>query len=246
MPVTAKSRAALRWSSSLVEPLLSTAQRSRFDNDWREVARADAPWFCSFCAGVLAGIASSLPQEDPWRTVKVDANGVAKWPDGLTFGRPADHFDVLHPIPELDEPGVDPTSIALEQTISSESAALVAMSFNGWREPYAALVGVSFDGWSDTYAADEEAQVHYGPDMAFDVATSAIRWALHRRRSYSPEAWDAHLDFLVLKWAALADDVVANGSLSNAAQQELDDRARIERDVLAKIAKDLEFFTTTD
>lgn len=229
MPITVRSRAALRWATSLVEPLLSTVQRAHLDNDFGEIARSESKWFAAFCAGVLSGITTSLPITDPWRATK--ANGVARWPDGRTFGLRADTDDVIRPIPEIDIPGIDPTTLALEQGISSSAAALLTISFSGWRVTYAALI---------------KAQVQHGPDATFNTATSAIRWALHRRRAYRPEAFDAYLDFLVMGWAGWADDLSADTGLGDAVKQEIEDRARIERDALAQIAEDLEFFTKPD
>ena len=167
---------------------------------------------------------------DPWRTAQVDAtDGAAKWHDGRPFGLREDTDDVIRPIPEIDDAGIDPTTLAIEDEISPDAAALLTLSFGGWRGTYVAL---------------KEVQAQHGPDATFDTATSAIRWALHRRRAYRPEAFDAWLDFLVMGWAGWADDVVdGDGGLSESVEMEIEDGARKERDALAKIAEDLEFFT---
>ncbi len=226
MPITVRSRAALRWSASLVEPLLSTDQRTALDADFREISRIEPAWFAAFCAGVLSGITTSLPITDPWRAAK--ANGAARWPDGRPFGRREDTDDVIRPVHEIDDAGVDPTTLALEAGISTPAARLLTISFGGWRDTTTALV---------------ETQSQHGPDKAFTTITSAIRWAYHRRRAYRPEYFDTYLDFLVLGWAGWADDVSANRGLSDAAKQEIEDAAAKERVVLAKIAEDLEFFS---
>jgi hypothetical protein len=228
MVLTVRSRSALRWTASLVEPLLSTAQRNQFDHDFREVARSDPIWFCAFGAGMLSGITGSLPMSEPWRTAKVDAEGVARWPDGRKFGLREDTNDVIRPILEIDDAGIDPTTLALEEGISSAAAALIAASFGGWRGAHEILV---------------EAQVQFGPNKAFGLATSAIRWAQHRRRAYRPESFDAWLDLLSIGWAGWADDVDGGGGLSETAEREIDDGARKERALLAKVAEALEFFS---
>ena len=224
--LTDRSRAALRWTASLVEPLLSTDQRIQFDHDFREVARREPIWFCAFGAGVLSGITSSLPMSDPWRTAKVDADGTAKWPDGRKFGLREDTDDVIHPILEIDDAGIDTTTLALEDGISSDAAALIAVSFGGWRCAHDVLV---------------EAQVQHGPNTAFKMAASSIRWAQHRRRAYRPESFDAWLDLLSIGWAGWADDV-DDGGLSATVEREIDNGARKERDLLAKVADALGFF----
>jgi hypothetical protein len=238
--MTTKSRAALRWTASLVEPLLSTSQRIQLDHDFREVAQTEPAWFCAFCAGVLSGITSSLPLCDPWRTAKVDTNGVAKWPDGRKFGLREDTNDVIRPIFGIDDAGIDPTTLALEEGVTKDAAKLLVISFGGWRETYAALIGVSFGGWGETDASFAEAQQDH--DAAFEMVTSAIHWAQHRRRAYRPESFDAWLDFLVMSWAGWADVVEFNGSLGDLAEREIADGAEKERELLAKIADALEFF----
>lgn len=231
MPVTIRSRAALRWTASLVEPLLSTAQRVQFDHDFREVARVEPTWFAAFGAGTLSGITASLPAVDPWRTVTVSVDdGVATWPNGRTFGLREDTNDVIRPILEIDDAGIDPTTLALEEGISPAAAALLVVSFGGWRATRMVLT---------------EAQTQLGLDATFDISTSAIRWAQHRRRAYRPETFDTWLDFLVLGWAGWSDAVLRDGGLSDAVEQEIENGARTERDILAEIAKDLGFFANS-
>jgi hypothetical protein len=164
---------------------------------------------------------------DPWRTVKVDDDGAAKWPDGRKFGLREDTDDVIRPILEIDDAGIDPTTLALEECISPDAAALITVSFGGWRGAHDVLV---------------EAQVQHGPNTAFKMAASSIRWAQHRRRAYRPESFDAWLDLLSIGWAGWADDVDGSG-ISAAAEREIDDGARKERDLLAKVAEALGFFS---
>ena len=210
-----------------MEPLLTTKQRIEFDQDFREVARRDARWFSAYCAGVISGIASSLPPSDPWRKVRVEVDGVPRWPDGHTFGAREDTDDIIQPIMELQHVGIDPTTMALENDVSSAVGALVAISFTGWKS--------GFDVLSKT--AERE-----GPDVAFDEATSAIQWALHRRRSYRPEVFDTWLDALTIGWAGWAD-YACDGELSVATEAEIERGAEVERETLEKIATDLGFFS---
>ena len=43
----------------------------------------------------------------------VSSYGAAKWPDERTFGLREDTNDVIHPILEIDNAGIDPTTLAL-------------------------------------------------------------------------------------------------------------------------------------
>lgn len=226
MGLNDRSKTALRWSASLVEPLLTTTQRIRFDEEFRDLTDCEPKWFSAYCAGVLSGIVSSLPPSDPWRKVQVGADATPRWPDGHTFGAREDTDDVIQPIMELEDAGIDPTTLALESEVSADVGALVTLSFSGWRDGYEMLI---------TTEACE------GPSEAFDLATSAIRWALHRRRAYRPEAFDAWLDYLCIGWAGWADDASRNG-LSPSTELEIERKAQGERDALAKIAEDLGFF----
>ncbi len=165
---------------------------------------------------------------DPWRTAKLDAGGVARWPDGRKFGLREDTNDIIRPILEIDNAGIDPTTLALEEGVSTDGAALIATSFDGWGGANTILI---------------EAQAQHGPNTAFGLSTSSIRWAQHRRRAYRPESFDAWLDLLTIGWAGWADDVQSSGGISAAAEREINDGARKERDLLAKVAEDLGFFS---
>ncbi len=213
--------------ATLVEPLLSTNQRIKQEIDFRDVARHDARWFATYTGGLLAGVAMSLPYVDPWRTVEIDKEGVAKWPDGRLFGTPNDAADILRSIPELEDTGVDPTTLALEEGLAPDAAALIAIAFNGWQPTSDALL--------DTH--------HRGDgDAMFDRATHSIRWTEHRRRAYRPEAFDVWLDHLSLEWTGWADNI-CNGESVEWIDEEIEVGASRERDALAAIARDLEFFS---
>jgi hypothetical protein len=226
MRILGRSGSALRWVATLTEPLLTTNQRIRFEKEFLEVARVEPLWFCAYTAGVLSGITSSLPMTDPWRTVRIEVDGIPRWPDGSQFGSRRDTDDILRPIQGIDDAGVDATTLALEEEISSDEAALLVQSFDGWRRAYEALVTIS--------GRDS-------PDIVFNQATNTIRWAEHRRRAYRPEIFDVWLDFLALHWANWADEV-RNDRPSDFIDSEIEPGLRREREALAKVAKDLEFF----
>ena len=173
MRMSGRSGAALRWVATLVEPLISTNQRIRYEIEFRDVARNESRWFAAYTGGLLAGVTASLPGIDPWRTVGLDASGVAKWPDGRIFGTQEDTDDVLRSVPELDEAGVDPTTLALEEGLAPDAAALIAISFHGWKPTSDALLETSSRG---------------DGDAMFDRATNSIRWSRTPTSCVSPRA----------------------------------------------------------
>ncbi len=221
------SGVALRWVATLVEPLLSINQRIRHEIDFRDIARHESRWFATYTAGLLSGVTSSLPGIDPWRTVGLDAAGVAKWPDGRIFGTRDDTVDVLRSVPELDDAGVDPTTLALEEGLAPDAAALIAISFHGWKPTSEALLETSSRG---------------DGDAMFDRATNSIRWSEHRRRAYRPEQFDVWLDYLSIEWAGWADEI-CNDIPPNYIEREMELGASRERDALCAIAQDLELFS---
>lgn len=221
-----RSGAALRWVATLVEPLLSTNQRIRHEIEFRDIARSESRWFATYTAGILSGITTSLPLIDPWRSVEVDDAGTARWPDGRLFGQISDAADVLQSAPELEASGVDPTTIALAEGIATDAAALIVISFGGWRPAREALL--------DTFARGDG-------DAMFDRAANSIRWSEHRRRAYRPESFDVWLDHLSLEWVGWANEI-CDDQVYEHIEQEIENGASLERETLTAIALDLDLF----
>ena len=63
--------------------------------------------------------------------------------------------------------------------------------------------------------------------MCFEDITAAIRRAAHRHRSYRPGLFDNWLEYLVVEWAQLAEEV---------ADQPFDDEV-LERDIVREREK---------
>lgn len=82
----------LRYSATLVQPLVAPDVRARIDADVAELDRRIPGRFADWCAGMACDIAASLPADDPWKASEA-----------------FDHTDLA---PGLqDDPREDPTTL---------------------------------------------------------------------------------------------------------------------------------------
>ena len=189
-PPRSRSATAVRWSITLLEPLLTTEQRIEFESEFLELARLNRDWFDVYSASVLYGIVASLPTKDPWRSVVIVGDhldgATAQWPGGIHFGDSHDADDVTMPMDELERVGIDPLTLALEHGLVSDAAVSLIVAFRGWRDARSSLAAI---------------RTRSGDESAFEGATEAIRWAEHRRRSYRPGVFDSWFEFLTIESA---------------------------------------------
>ena len=213
-----------------MEPLLTTAQRTSLESDFADLARRDPRWFEMYCSLVLSGIVASLPDKDPWRSVSLVDNAhdgvVALRPDGTPFGTVRDTADVTHPVAELEALGIDPWTLALTEHPSLGAAELVVVAFDGWRAASDVL---------------RETTIAHGPGALYERATSAIRWAEHRRRSYRPGVFDSWFEFLTIECASRAESVASNDEPVLSDDDIARDAAK-ERGILDQIAQNQGIF----
>lgn len=202
---------ALQWSATLVEPLLSLNQRIEIEGRFRILSAERPQYFKNFTAGVVSGLVSALPFQDPWRNTKIDDDGDAKWHDGQPFGSRNDVSDLRAPVPALDHLGIDPATAAVVD-LSPTAAQVLVQAFHGWKAARRQIDIIS----------DRRSQ-----DMCFEDITAAIRRAAHRHRSYRPGQFDNWLEYLVVEWAQLAEEV---------ADQPFDDEV-LERDIVREREK---------
>jgi len=222
---------AVRWSITFIEPLLTTRQRIECETHFYELALREPEWCATYFASLLNGVVASLATNDPWRSVQVitDASGGtnAAWPNGLSFGGRIDTRDVVVPIDELERTGTDPFTAALADEPTSSEAALIIIALGGWRPAYESLL--------------EDLDQH-GPHMIYQRATSAIRWAEHRRRSYRPGVVDTWFEYLTIESANRANDI-HGGSLPTFTDDDLEGGAAKERMILDQVVKTRGLFT---
>lgn len=152
----------IRWSVTLVEPLIRPARRRAAEDDLESAhgARPDVVrlWF----AGVTSDVARSLPAADPWRSLVLpnDPSEPVRWPDGRRFGSWQDGLDTADPV--LGDPALDPETVALVDSLSVVAGRVLVAAFAGWERALAEAERAALSELVDT-----------------------LRWAVWRRRQQS-------------------------------------------------------------
>ncbi|MHB8318100.1 MAG: hypothetical protein ACYDEP_02545 [Acidimicrobiales bacterium] len=193
--------AAQRWAILLVEPLCSLEQRQNVEGAFFATVVTKPEWWTVYISGVLADIVGTLPDDDPFRFITLRPDGSADWTDDRPqFGTWESATDVIEP--SSDAPTLDPSFLAIEDPLPPLASGLICRAFAGW--------GAVVDPLSETLQ-------HHGNRKTFDVATAAIRFAQHRRRSYGLPADDVWPVISGFMWAWRAHWVV-DGRLLDEAQ----------------------------
>lgn len=152
---------AVRWSATLVEPLIPLRTRQQLESDLERTATDHEMWGVLFFAGVVSDLVSSLPAADPWRTIRlVDGQAVI---DGRPFGTLQDHLDLIPSI--SPDPSIDVALAAVIDPVPSKAAAFVAAAFDGRAAAVAHLDRVSSV-----------------PGEVYEVGAEAVRLLVFRRR----------------------------------------------------------------
>ena len=215
------AKCAIRWGMGLVEPLLSVTQRVNDDQAMAELGRTNPAWVRIFFAGVLSNLGGTLPDNDSWRGTSARIGRMAVGPNPPSFdgavgtdwapwGTWEDSLGVTESV--FSSPDVDPEFAALSEGLLPTAAALAAFSTHGWRLCREAL--------------EAAGKTTDGPEEFHQLATSSIRWAAHRRRSYGFPNNDPFLIESFLSWSWRATDVLAGRPVN---QEEVDKAIRSER-----------------
>lgn len=212
---------ALAWANTLTEPLLRLSRRAMIEDAMLAMCRQTPDFGPTFFGGVVADLIQTLPLRDPWRHVSARIGTVATGQDppsvtgavradGAVFGTVADHTDRV-PILYLD-PVDDPGLMAVADPLSPLAAAVLASGNAGW--------GAARDMVEAARAQQPPTGVAVIPGwetgVMIDSASSAIRWLIHRRRSYrgKDDTWpteSAH------RWAARVPGLLAGIPLESIA-----------------------------
>ncbi|WP_157038549.1 hypothetical protein [Nostocoides jenkinsii] len=209
------SSAALGWSLTLVEPLLPTERRALFEAAMHEVVVRTPDWAATFFGGFATDVMLTLPEVDPWRLLsgKVGSFTVGPRPPaedgavtrvGEKFGTVRNGFDRLPPM--YDDPRNDPYLVALTPDLSPAAAAVLAAAGYGWEQANEMLLAASVTP-GEAEASDVKVLRRRTPaDRLFVVGSEAVRWAIHRRRSYAgkDDLWPLEA---ASRWAWRADRV---------------------------------------
>lgn len=208
----------------------------------------NSDWACIYFAGLLTDIASTLPEDDPWRhlSAMIDLDQVA-------FGRTGTDPDEKlvwkgeAPVPELTgaaikAPGgparafgtsfdaqdlydVDvadvrtaPQSVAVASNLSPLSASLVAMASADSRTMQVVLAKTYDALWKARFGS----LTNDSPgESLLKVAGQAVQWLTHRRRSYLADE-DGFIYTIGLAWTGKADRVNTGKSITSESRSYVD------------------------
>lgn len=251
-PGPANRRAPVaRWVLSLSEPLLTTREREVIDEQMAAFIDRNAQWSAYWFAGFLFDIASSLPDDDPWRRLSasvdlgllslghtspdpdtrlVFANPTGAVPDsptgavdvdGVRFGRVGNASDLV--MSEMGDPAMDIGLVAVAEPLHDLASAIVGFSFANAEFLAAALTKIYHALWMADFA-DHDGRT--GGEGFLDEAGGALRWLIHRRRVYTGQD-DPFPTVCGFAWMARADRLVA-GSRRISAELGLAQDAKID------------------
>lgn len=188
-----------RWVVSMYDPLIDTAARQEIEENLKVIIAAHPHWFAAWLAGHLSDVIRSLDPEDPWRKLKL-VEGRALHPDGSPFGSWVDSTDLAQPsVPDMRS---DLALAALQDPLSDDAAAMIAVASGGWDETLA---------WCEANLVTSATLDAEGAERFFKVGTSALRWAVHRRRLYTG-AEDSFIPINGIAWIGRAHKVTAGSS----------------------------------
>lgn len=172
---------AARWAVTLCEPLISTRKRIQLDEEMMHLASSDPQWLSIWFSGVIADHIATLPAEDPWRNLTIPGtepssnDGTVLLPSGAPFGGPSSWNDLLNQ--NVADASTDVAVAAIADGLAPESSMLVAQASNGWES--------ARDYIDSMFAAPEEGHPIWMPKHVFATAADALRWVMHRRRTYT-------------------------------------------------------------
>lgn len=185
-----------RWVVSMGDALIDTNARQEIDDRVKALIAAHPYWFSVWFSGHLADVVCSLDPEDPWRGLKNDGE-VAVYANGKRFGTSDDSADLARPA--TTDLRSDIGLAALAPGLGDDAALLIAIAANG-RDPVLA--------WCERNIVNASILSEEEANEFFTVTTSALRWAMHRRRLYlGPE--DPFIHRNGISWIGRASRVVS-------------------------------------
>ncbi|GAA1174325.1 hypothetical protein GCM10009584_14420 [Ornithinimicrobium humiphilum] len=215
----------VRWTQTLVEPLLPLEIRSARERRMRQVCADHPTWASLVLGGTLADIVLSLPDNDPWRTASSrlgrtthgdtpPARDGARLPDGARLGTWRSFVDTLG-APAEEDLTLDPSYAPIAAELAPVSEAIIGFAAGGW-ESGAAGVSAAVPRGSSTSAVDDLADLPgiqtLHPSPIYTYTVPALRWATYRRRSYGTSADDAWVSESLYRWSWRAGRILGGMS----------------------------------
>lgn len=206
--------AVVRWTQTLVEPLLPLEFRRSLEHQMRRVCADHPTWSTFVLGGALSDIVLSLPDSDPWRAssarlgkmIRGDqppARDGARLPDGTRLGTWRSFVDTLG-TPAEEDLSLDPSFAPMAVDLAPVSEAVLALAADGW-ETSAAGVSAAIMRGALTSAIEDLPNLPgvttLHPAPVYTYAVPALRWAFHRRRSYGTSADDPWVAESLYRWS---------------------------------------------
>lgn len=223
-PITPRD-VVVRWTQTLVEPLLPLEIRNNLERGMRQVC-ADHPTWASFVlGGAISDIVLSLPGNDPWRTSSArlgrtthgdrpPARDGARLPDGTRLGHWKSFVDTLG-TPAEEDLSLDPAYAPIALDLAAVSEAIISFGAGGW-ETGTTGVSAAVARGSATSAVDDLANLPgiqtLHPAPVYTYAVPALRWASYRRRSYGTSADDPWVAESLYRWSWRAGRILGGMS----------------------------------
>jgi hypothetical protein len=190
----------LRWAITLMEPLISPRTLTERLTAMDALVQSRPDWARVFFAGAISSISKTLPEDDPWRQASARLGGttVGGNPPGETgaVAESGDRFGTWHDFEDttpmtFGSVADDPQLAAAEVPLDNSAAAIVVISFGGWRVLHSALVR----------------EAGFVPHIHWD-SRDALRWAILRRRSYGLPPDDDWIWHSCFSWAIRAANLI--------------------------------------
>lgn len=185
-----------RWIVALCEPLVDTAARVEIDEHMVRLVSSHPHWFAAWAAGFLSDVVQSLDPDDPWRNLQI-VDGQVVHPDRSPFGTWVDATDIVHV--SIEDIRADLGLAALEHPAGDEAARLLSVAARGW-DPTLTWLETNMVT-SAVLSLDEGAGF-------FRTVSSALRWAIHRRRLFSGLE-DPFVQVSGVAWISRADKMTS-------------------------------------
>jgi hypothetical protein len=198
-----------RWAVTLVEPLIETPARAEIERQVAALAHVEQRYFATYISGVLADLLDGLPTMDPWRRTSA-SEGMIYSKDGSPFGTWVDGADLLPR--EHTDLAADLNLAALASPLTDASARMLHSASGSWSKCRRTM--------QLQYREVQPSTSYFGD------ASSAVRWAIHRRRAYVGTE-DAYVAVTCIAWIGRAERIVQGRSWDRASRVRMAESERV-------------------
>lgn len=221
----------VRWFITTTDGLIPAGVRARRDIAMMGQCEEQPEWMAAWLGGLVSGVVRSLPPTDPWRNLSARVVGAAGTDDmvrgniprpplvtgavsprsGRRFGQWTDGSDLMGKASD-DDLSKDVAYAAVADPLGDDAAALIAFAATDHIDAVEVLTRIyrrtletdpSSDSERNTSLMLVNTAQHLAGNALYEVGTSALRWAMWRRRCYSYQL-DPYPVQLAFAWVHLA------------------------------------------